>query len=374
MSAHRFKTGDRPLGRYEIVSFLDAGGMQEVYVAKDRTLRRKVVLKIPKSGAGDKRFARGAEMSARVNHPNVAATFDYFEADGVTGLIEEYIVGKDLGKRLSEDYLFMDPALAAHTVHHLGRAIHEAHRVGICHRDLKPSNIMTSADEALSAVKLTDFGIAKLAESTIGAEVELFNRDDSTLTSSKTLLGAVPYMAPECWKDWKSAGQPSDIWGLGCIAFHLLYGDPPFGAGRSAIMNLARAEVGGISLTKPAWFGRHSSTATLEEELWALITACIQLDPTARPTAAKVVSMCDSLCYAASPRQRGTVGDFGIRFASGGKGNFGFIWDAARGKHFFHGSDFFGNEGPKSGQSVLFSEYPGVPQPRSCPVLLLRSE
>ena len=93
----------------------------------------------------------------------------------------------------------------------------------------------TPPDDALSAIKLTDFGIAKLAESQIGAEMDLFNRDDSTLTSSKTLLGAVPYMAPECWTDWKSAGQPSDVWALGCIAFHLLDGNPPFGSGRSAL-------------------------------------------------------------------------------------------------------------------------------------------
>jgi len=373
VSTHRFKAGDVLIGRYEIVKFLDAGGMQEVYVATDRTLDRKVVLKTPKAGASDKRFGRGAEMGARVNHPNVAATFDYFEADGTTCLIEEYIRGKDLGKRLVEDYYYMDPALAAHTLHHLARAIHEAHRVGICHRDLKPSNVMTSSDDALSVVKLTDFGIAKLAESKIGAEMDLFNRDDSTLTSSKTLLGAVPYMAPECWNDWKTAGQPSDIWALGCIAYHLLAGEPPFGSGRVAIKNLTRAELDGIRLTKPTWFGTHSSTATLENELWTLITQCIQLDPNARPTAQAVVNKCDKLCYAASSRQRGTIGDFGIRFVSGGKGNFGFIQDGASVDHFFHGSDFFGAEGPKTGQPVLFSEYPGVPNARSCPVLLVRS-
>jgi len=373
VSNHRFKAGDLPLGRYEIVKFLDSGGMQEVYVANDRTLNRKVVLKTPKSGTSDKRFARGAAMGARVNHPNVAATYDYFDDEGTTGLIEEYIVGKDLGKRLAEDYYFMDPALAAHTMHHLARAIHEAHRADICHRDLKPSNIMTSEDDALSVIKLTDFGIAKLAESQIGAEMDLFNRENSTLTSSKTLLGAVPYMAPECWKDWKSAGQPNDIWALGCIAFHLLDGNPPFGSGFTALKNLTVAERDGVKLTKPAWFGSHSSTAALENELWSLIISCIQLDPTARPTAQTVVNICDSLCYAASPRQRGTVDDFGISFVSGGRGNFGFIQDSVRGKHFFHRSDFFGAEGPKTGQPVLFSEYPGVPQPRSCPVLLLRS-
>lgn len=372
MSTHRFKAGDVLIGRYEIDRFLDAGGMQEVYVALDRALGRKVVLKTPKAGASDKRFSRGAEMSARVNHPNVAATFDYFETEGTTCLIEEYIRGKDLGKRLHEDYYYMDPALAAHTVHHLARAIHEAHRVGICHRDLKPSNVMTSSDDALSVIKLTDFGIAKLAETQIGAELELFDRDNSTLTSSKTLLGAVPYMAPECWNDWKTAGQPSDIWALGCIAYHLLAGDPPFGSGRVAIKNLSRAELTGINLTKPAWFGTHTSTATLEDELWGLITQCIQLDSNARPNAEAIVSNCDKLCYAASPRQRGTIGDFDIQFRSGGKGKFGFILDAALTEHFFHRSDFFGAEGPKIGQHVLFSEYPGVPKGRSCPVLLVR--
>lgn len=372
MSSHQFKSGDVLISRYEIVKFLDAGGMQEVYVATDRALDRTVVLKTPKAGTSDKRFARGAEMSARVNHPNVAATFDYFEEDGTTCLVEEYIKGKDLGKRLAEDYYYMDPALAAHTVHHLARAIHEAHRVDICHRDLKPSNVMTSSDDPLSVIKLTDFGIAKLAKSQIGAEIELFNQDVSTLTSSKTLLGAVPYMAPECWSDWKTAAQPSDIWALGCIAYHLLAGDPPFGSGRVAIKNLARAEIAGVTLAKPAWFGTHSSTATLEDELWALIIQCIQLDPKVRPTAQDVVNKCDLLCYAASPRRRGTIDDFNIRFASGGTGKFGFI-ETDSGKHFFHRADFFGAEGPKTGQPVLFSEYPGKPNARSCPVLLLRA-
>ncbi len=374
MIKRRFSPGDVLIDRYRIDAFHGAGGMQEVYQSFDTALDRPVAVKTPKEGIKDRRFARGAEMGARVNHPNVAATFDYFENDKVTFMVEEYIEGVDLGRRLANDFVFMDPALAAHVIHHIARALHEAHKVGICHRDMKPSNVMTSADPALATIKLTDFGIAKLAKSEIAVEMARFEQDASTLTSSNTLLGAVPYMAPECWADWKNAGQPMDIWALGCIAFQLLAGDPPFGTGRAAIANVIKAEQQGApALQKPGWFGTHKTTATLEDELWKIIESCIQVDPSQRPSAEAVVTACDSLCYSSASRRMGTVQRFSVPYAGGGKGNFGYIDDKHAAKSwFFHGSDFFGAQRPAAGQSVSFSVYPGVPAPRCSPVLLLR--
>src|SRR5262249_4625722 len=115
--------------------------MQEVYRGWDEVLERRVVIKTPKRGTKERRFKRGAEMSARVNHPNIAATFDYCEEGGMTFLVEEFVEGTDLGQRLANDFLYMDPGLAAHVVHHVARALYEAHKAKICHRDLKPSNI-----------------------------------------------------------------------------------------------------------------------------------------------------------------------------------------------------------------------------------------
>jgi len=373
MSAHVFAAGSMLIDRYEVESFHLAGGMQEVYLAMDRTLDRRVVVKTPKAGIKDRRFRRGAEMGARVNHPCVAATFDYFEDDKLTFLVEEFVPGVDLGRRLESDFYYLDPSLAAHVLHHISRALKEAHREGICHRDLKPSNVMTSQDPGLSIVKLTDFGIAKLAESELEAELELFEKDESTLTSSNTLLGALPYMAPECWTRWREAGMPMDIWALGCVGYHMLAGVPPFGTGRPAIANVLRAERDGVKLTPPNWFNQHESSRPLEAALWKIICDCIQVDPAARPQADQVALACDQLCYASASRRSGQISEFGIRYTSGGKSNTGNIADADGVNFwFFHGSDYFGSQPPAVGLPVNFCVYPGVPKPRSSPILLVR--
>lgn len=373
MSSHQLSSGSVLVDRYKILHFLAAGGMQEVYVCLDVALDRQVVLKTPKQGIQDRRFKRGAEMGARINHPNVAATFDYFEDNSMTFMIEEHIDGQDLGEILSSVFFFMDPSLAAHVIHHIARALHEAHRAGICHRDLKPSNIMTSSNAGLDVIKLTDFGIAKLAENEIANEIENFNKDSSTLTSSNTLLGAVPYMAPECWRNWTDAGQPMDVWALGCIGYQLLTGELPFGSGRNAIANVVRAEHFGVKLNKPTWFEKHPNTKQLEQELWSIIEACIQPDPTLRPTTEEIIMKCDNLCYSSIARQIGSVETFPLRYSSGGTANGGFVVDnSTLQSGYFHGSDFYGGVQPARGQRVNFGAYPGTPNPRCSPVLLIR--
>lgn len=203
--------------------------------------------------------------------------------------------------------------------------------------------------------------------------MERFDKDQSTLTTSNTLLGAVPYMAPECWDDWKAVGQPMDIWALGGIAYQLLVGEPPFGYGRVAIMSVAKLAFTGVNLSETSWFGRHKSTAMLESDLWKIIEACIQVDPGKRPSADQVVQACDDLFYAVAPRRRGSVQKFSLAYPGGGKGNFGFIQDASTADNwFFHGTDFFGSNGVKVGQPVSFSIYPGSPRSRAAPVLPLR--
>lgn len=367
-----FSSGQVLAGRYEIISYHAAGGMQEVYVARDLALDRIVALKTPKAGVVDRRFRRGAEMGARVVHPNVAATFDYFEDDAVTFLVEEFVSGRDLAKLLDEEFYYLDPNLAAHTLHHMAKALNEAHRAGICHRDLKPSNIMTSGDPGVTALKLTDFGIAKLAESEIEAEMNLFDEDASTLTSSNTLLGAVPYMAPECWVDWKAAGQPMDVWAFGCIAYQLLVGNPPFGTGRAAIFNVGRLSFTGVNIVRPNWFSTHKVTEVLEERLWNIVQQCLAFDPALRPTASQIVEVFNSICYASTIRSIGFVNDYKISYQGGGTGNFGFITDGDGDSTFFHNTVFFGDQPAARGQRVSFSMYPGVPNARCSPVLLLK--
>lgn len=369
----KFKAGDVIAGRYRVDDFHLEGGMQEVYRCSDLTLDRIVALKTPRDGIVDKRFSRGAQMGARVVHPNVAATLDYVEEDATRCLVEEFIDGKDLGRRLSSDFIFLDPSLSAWVVHNIAKGLQAAHSVGICHRDLKPSNIMTSADGHMDVIKLTDFGIAKLAEMEMEAEIEKFEQDENTLTSSSTLLGAVPYLAPECWSDWSNAGQPADIWALGSIACHLLLGKPPFGGGKGAIMKMAQAQLAGkVELKEPDWFGQHQETALLEQELWALVKSCLQIDPSLRPNADEFVKKCEALCYSAAPRKTGVVENYPITYPNGGVAKAGFIAIKGGGSAFFHLSDFFGaGIKPKIGQLVNFGIAAGRPKERCSPVLLL---
>lgn len=371
----KFKAGEVFAGRYRVDAFHLEGGMQEVYRCCDLALERVVALKTPREGIVDKRFGRGAQMGARVVHPNVAATLDYVEEDSIRCLVEELIEGKDLGRRLASDFIFLDPSLSAWVVHNIAKGLQAAHRVGICHRDLKPSNIMTSTDGHMDIIKLTDFGIAKLAEKELEAEIEKFEQDENTLTSSSTLLGAVPYLAPECWSDWSSAGQPADIWALGAIACHLLLGKPPFGGGKGAIMKMAQAQLAGkVELSQPEWFGQHLETALLEQELWVLVQSCLQINPALRPHADEVVQRCEALCYSVAPRKTGVIETYPITYPNGGKAKAGFIAIDGDGSAFFHFSDFFSpGVMPQVGQRVNFGIAAGKPRERCSPVLLLQN-
>ena len=371
----KFKAGEIIAERYRIDAFHLEGGMQEVYRCFDLTLERVVALKTPREGIVDKRFSRGAQMGARVVHPNVAATLDYVEEGANRCLVEEFIEGKDLGRRLASDFIFLDPSLTAWVVHNIAKGLQAAHRVSICHRDLKPSNIMTSADGHMDIIKLTDFGIAKLAEKELEVEIEKFEQDENTLTSSSTLLGAVPYLAPECWSDWSSAEQPADIWALGAITCHLLLGKPPFGGGKGAIMKMAQAQLAGkIELSQPEWFGKHQDTKQLEQELWALVLSCLQVDPSLRIKAEEIVQKCEALCYSATPRMTGVIETYPITYSNGGKAAAGFIAVDGGDSAFFHSDEFFSaGVKPQVGQRVNFCIATGKPKERCSPVLLMQN-
>ncbi|MDO6408681.1 serine/threonine-protein kinase [Pantoea phytobeneficialis] len=369
MISTKFNNGAVLIDRYVIIEYIAAGGMQEVYYCHDKVLDRFVVLKTPKQGISDRRFRRGAEMGAKIHHSNVASTLDYYEDDHLTFMIEEFIDGMDLGKKLEQHFYYLDPHLASHVIKNLTKSLVEAHSNGICHRDLKPSNIMVSNDFNLSKVKLTDFGISKLAENEIAKEIELFEKDNNTLTTSQTLLGAVPYMAPECWDDWKNAGKPMDIWALGCIAYHLVSGTPPFGTGRRAIRDVARYQDGAFTLTKPATFGKHKSVEALEDEIWNLIKECLRADPKARPTADNILTSFNEICYSNDTRSNGVILSYGVPFESTG-----FIRDVKTNEEwFYHSSEVYGKSSFDIGEEVCFNTFPGHPRGRCATILILKS-
>jgi serine/threonine protein kinase len=218
--------GDLVGDRYEIGIFVGEGGMQEVYSAYDQLLFRNVALKTPKTSSATKRFKRSAETSAKINHHNVAKTLDYLEDDGRYYLIEELIDGCDLGVFLREYVPRLDPYACARVMHHLAKGLAASHHAGVIHRDLKPTNIMVVGGADFVELKITDFGIAKMAE----AEMEnaVAGGDEEALTQSATALGALPYMAPEFIESFKHAGKPADVWSLGALMFELLTGSKPF--------------------------------------------------------------------------------------------------------------------------------------------------
>ncbi|MGE3510233.1 MAG: serine/threonine-protein kinase, partial [Vicinamibacterales bacterium] len=210
------QVGETVGDRYVVEAEIGRGGMQEVYRAHDDTLRRSVALKVPQDARVARKFRDSAVISARVNHPNVAKTLDYFEdEDGRFYLVEEYVDGLDM-KRILAQFKRCDPHTAAHVMHHLARGVAASHRAGVVHRDLKPSNIMIPGGLQFAGMKITDFGIAKMAEHEID---EAVSGGEETTQSSRTVMNALAYVAPEVVDQPRTASKPSDVWAVAAITW-----------------------------------------------------------------------------------------------------------------------------------------------------------
>lgn len=346
--------------RYFIERFYAEGGMQEVYLATDRHLDRPVALKTPKTSSASKRFQSSSICSAKIIHPNVARTLDYFVSDGREYLVEEFIEGDDLQKIFNTFFDYLDPSLVAHIGHLLVRGLLASHRANIVHRDLKPSNIMICGGISVSDLKITDFGIAKLLDD----ELKLFSEDDveSSVAGSRTLVGAVPYMAPEIVLDTGRASKSSDIWSFGAILYQLLSGKAPFGTKfTKIILNYhLKKPIEPINILHSA---QHLSP--LAAELFQIIIECLDYDENARPTAEELLKRFSGLCYSNSVRKIGVVKyrDKGYGFMS---------TNDCDEDIFFHSNDTYG-EALKIGDNVSFSAYDGVPKSRAFPTVKLRS-
>ncbi|WP_081066837.1 serine/threonine-protein kinase [Burkholderia cepacia] len=348
-------SGDVVGGRYSILQYIDEGGMQYVYAARDLLSSQVVALKTPKNKSATKRFRRSAVVAAKVNHPNVAKTLDYVRVDDSRYLIEELIAGRDLSKALLRRATFLDPYLVAKVLHHMAKGLAAAHHAGVIHRDLKPTNVMVIGDYSLTEVKITDFGIAKMAEEEL---VEAAEGGDQTLTTSQTAVGALPYMAPEAIDTPKEVTRAADVWSLGAMIYHLLTGQQPFGSGLRAVQKILVA----TKPTVPAFVLSNPQFAPLASELLDIAFACLQKDPNARPDADELVRRCGRLCYTVSAREEGVVRRVDY-------GSYGFI-TAKQGDVFFHMDSVFGPvPKPAVGDTVIFSAYEGGGSPRAYPVL-----
>jgi len=359
MSIHRIHgDGDEIGGRYKVLSFAGEGGMQEVYLAADLHLQKEVALKVPKNRSAQKRFQRSAVVSAKVNHPNVAKTLDYLDIDGSQYLVEEFITGTDIKQGILDRLVAVDPALVAKVIHHAAKGLHASHRVNVIHRDLKPSNVMFTGGIGIKEIKITDFGIAKMA----GEEIEeAVQGGEASISASKTVVGALPYMAPEMISDPRNAGKPSDVWAVGAMTYELLVGEPPFGVGLAAVPRILKAE----PPAPPAGFSQKMQFKPLANEVFQVLLACLDSDPAARPSARELANSCEALCYSVIERFEGICS-----FIHKG-GTFGTIRQDDGREVFFHQQSVYGPM-PQYGDRVVFSCFPGSPNPRAHPVVIIK--
>ena len=220
------------VGPYEVVSPLGAGGMGEVYRARDTKLHREVAVKVlPEHLAMDRdrlaRFEREAQVLAALNHPHIAHIYGFEESGNTRALVLELVAGDTLAERISRGPLPLDEALPI--ARQIAEALEAAHDQGIIHRDLKPANIKITP---AGAVKVLDFGLAKLADGATGSTTQSSHTISPTLTSPVmtgvgTILGTAAYMAPEQAKG-RPADKRSDMWAFGCVLYEMLTGARTF--------------------------------------------------------------------------------------------------------------------------------------------------
>jgi hypothetical protein len=260
-------TGER-LGPYEIVGVLGHGAMGEVYRARDTRLGREVAVKVlPAAFANDadrlSRVEREARLISHVNHPNICTLFDIVEGQHAPVLIFELIEGETLQQRLLRGPMPLGDALRCASG--IASALEAAHGKGIIHRDLKPSNIKLTAT---GAVKVLDFGVAKIARDS-GSEL---GAPDLTLTLGGTkegaLVGTVAYVSPEQAMGDRVDGR-SDIWAFGCLLYEML-------TATRAFPGVAVADtLGAVMRGEPDWSALPADTS---RELRTLLRRCLEKD------------------------------------------------------------------------------------------------
>ncbi|HXX01036.1 MAG TPA: protein kinase, partial [Candidatus Acidoferrales bacterium] len=258
------------LGPYEIVSPLGAGGMGEVYRARDTRLERTVAIKIlpehlSSSPEARQRFDREARAISALSHPNICHLYDVGQQDTTSYLVMEFLEGETLAERLRKGPLPLEQVLRVGS--DICDGLDKAHRSGVVHRDLKPGNIMLTKGGA----KLMDFGLAKAPaaplQSLSGSNSPTLSRP---LTTEGTIVGTIQYMAPE-QLEGKEADQRSDIFSLGAVLYEMVTGKKAFEGKTTAstIAAILAAEPKPISALQPL------SPPALEH----LIKTCVAKDP-----------------------------------------------------------------------------------------------
>ena len=255
------------IGIYRIVSLLGAGGMGEVYRARDTKLGRDVAIKVlPARFTADRdrlaRFEREARLLATLNHPHIGAIYGFENAGSVCALVLELVEGPTLADRLAKGPL--PPTEALNIARQIAEALEAAHEKGIIHRDLKPANIKITPD---GAVKVLDFGLAKAAAGD-GAAPDLSQLPTMTIDGTREglIVGTPAYMSPE-----QARGQPvdkrTDIWAFGCVLYEMLTGRRAFAGGHPADI------IAAVVRSEPDWTelpaGRSTDASRISSSLSA---------------------------------------------------------------------------------------------------------
>jgi eukaryotic-like serine/threonine-protein kinase len=277
---------------YELMAFIGAGGMGEVYKARDRNLDRPVALKLlPVHFTHDadrlRRFRAEARAASSLNHPHILVVHDFGDFNGRPFIVTEFVEGQTLRERINAAPIAVKDAVGITT--QLASALAAAHARGIVHRDIKPENVMLRPD---GYVKVLDFGLARqvAADETAGTKAA---------TEAGMLVGTLRYMSPE-----QSRGQqalaPSDVFSLGLLLFEMITGRHPFQADSSF------GVLHGIQFGTPTASGAGA-------ELDDLLLHMLQKDASTRPSAADVATRLTQFATRTSAvgyisRQRASVG------------------------------------------------------------------
>jgi eukaryotic-like serine/threonine-protein kinase len=281
-SEEALKAGDK-LGPYEVLGRIGAGGMGEVYQARDTRLNRIVAIKILPARLADNaesrdRFEREARMIASLNHPHICTLHDVGHHGEMDYLVLEFLEGETLASRLSKGPLPLEQTLQ-YAIQIAG-ALDKAHRRGMTHRDLKPGNIMLTK----SGAKLLDFGLAKLQQgaSAPGAPLSRLRTATNSITAQGAILGTLQYMAPE-QLEGRDTDARTDIFALGAVIYEMA-------TGRKAFEGQSQASIiGKILEVDPAPI--RSLQPMTPAALDRLVKTCLAKDPDNRLQSAQDVKL-----------------------------------------------------------------------------------
>jgi serine/threonine protein kinase len=279
----------RQFGSYQVLSLLGAGGMGEVYKARDTRLDRIVAIKVLPAHLADRadsreRFEREAKTIASLNHPHICTLHDIGHQDEIDFLVMEYLEGETLAQRLLKGPLPLEHVLQYAI--EIADSLDKAHHKGITHRDLKPGNIMLTK----TGTKLLDFGLAKLKQEAVPANVSLSELPTAKdpLTAQGTLLGTLQYMAPE-QVEGKEVDARTDIFAFGAVVYEMA-------TGKGAFEGKTQASVIGaiMSIDPPLMSSLRPMTPPALDRV---VKKCLAKEPDDRWHAAK--DLCDELKWIA---------------------------------------------------------------------------